>query len=79
MGDRGSDRIFYQGVVRLCQHAGTDLDPELRRGQRQHFAIDLLLGTDEYRTGALTAQGLMDKYAPKVQEFVEAAQKYRLY
>ncbi len=44
MCDRGSDRIFYQGVVRLCQHAGTDLDPELRRGQRQHFAIDLLLG-----------------------------------
>lgn len=30
--------------MRLCQHAGTDLDPELRRGQRQHFAIDLLLG-----------------------------------
>ena len=27
----------------------------------------------------LTAQGLMDKYAPKVQEFMEAAQKYRLY
>ena len=38
VGDRGSDRIFYQGPVRLCQYARAHVDPELRRGQRQHFA-----------------------------------------
>ena len=51
----------------------------VRWSEKSPYSIDLLLGTDEYRTGALTAQGLMDKYAPKVKEFVEAAKQYRLY
>lgn len=44
-----------------------------------HYFLDNLLGTDEYRTGALTAQGLLDKYAPLVAEFVENTKKYRMY
>lgn len=42
------------------------------------YAIDRLLGTDEYRNG-LSAQALIDKHAPGVKAFAERAKQYHLY
>ena len=79
--DRETYDSFTDGL--LLMDTIRSLYPEefqfVRWGEKSPYSIDLLLGTDEYRTGALTAQGLMDKYAPKVREFVEAAKQYRLY
>ena len=79
--DRQSYDSFTDGLLLL--DTIRSLYPEefqfVRWSEKSPYSIDLLLGTDEYRTGALTAQGLMDKYAPKVKEFVEAAKQYRLY
>ncbi|MBQ2433640.1 MAG: DUF1343 domain-containing protein, partial [Clostridia bacterium] len=41
--------------------------------------INLLLGTDDYRSGRLDADGLIKKHLPLVQEFKETKQKYHLY
>ena len=79
--DRETYDSFTDGLLLL--DTIRSLYPEefqfVRWSEKSPYSIDLLLGTDEYRTGALTAQGLMDKYAPKVKEFVEAAKQYRLY
>ena len=48
------------------------------RGSENHYFIDLLLGTDEYRLG-MSADELIAKHAPALAEFNEKIQKHLLY
>ena len=41
--------------------------------------INLLLGTDDYRSGRLDADGLINKHKPLIDEFKEKKVKYHLY
>ncbi len=51
---------------------------EYRASKEGKFAIDRLLGTDEYRNG-LSGQALYEKHLPGVKAFVEKTKKFRLY
>ena len=48
------------------------------RGSSNHYFIDLLLGTDEYRLG-MSADELIAKHAPGVEAFSEKVKKHLLY
>lgn len=58
--DRAAYDSFTDGLLLL--DTIRSLYPEefqfVRWSEKSPYSIDLLLGTDEYRTGALTAQGL---------------------
>jgi uncharacterized protein YbbC (DUF1343 family) len=45
----------------------------------QKLFIDLLLGTDEFRTGTLSAEQIISTHAQKVAEFKKNSEKYWLY
>lgn len=45
----------------------------------QKLFIDLLLGSDEFRSGALCADALIAAHSPKVAEFKKKSEKYWLY
>ena len=47
-------------------------------GEKEFF-IDKLLGTDEFRTGAYDAAGLVEAYLTPVKEFSEKVKPYELY
>ena len=47
-------------------------------GEKEFF-IDKLLGTDEFRTGAYDAAGLVEAYLTPVKEFGEKVKPYELY
>lgn len=77
--NRDTFDAFTDGLMLL--DTVREMYPEQMEFLQHHdrYFLDNLLGTDEYRTGALTAQGLLDKYAPLVAEFVENTKKYRMY
>lgn len=77
--NRDTFDAFTDGLMLL--DTVREMYPEQMEFLQHHdrYFLDNLLGTDEYRTGALTAQGLLDKYAPRVAEFVESTKKYRMY
>lgn len=45
----------------------------------QKLFIDLLLGTDEFRTGKLSSDALIENHASKVAQFKKKSEKYWLY
>lgn len=51
----------------------------IRWSENADPSIDRLLGTNEYRTGKLTARGLIESHAPRVAAFGESAKRYHLY
>ena len=51
----------------------------IRWSENADPAIDRLLGTDAYRTGALGARELAEAHAPRVRAFAEQAKRYMLY
>lgn len=79
--DRDAFDAFADGLMLLdtIREMYPDQFEFLHHESRKVYFLDNLLGTDEYRTGALSAQGLIDKYAPKVAEFVENTKRYRMY
>ncbi len=46
---------------------------------RMRYGLDRLLGTDKFRTGALTAQQMVEYYQPGIAEYKKAIKPYLLY
>jgi len=65
------DEIRAQDPERVTFRAFGDGD--------RRYGIDRLLGTDAYRTGALTARELIEKHRPLVRAFAERTAAYHLY
>ncbi len=47
--------------------------------ENKAYTVDRLLGTDDYRTGRLSARELMEHHRPGVAAFSEKAKQYMLY
>ncbi len=79
--DREKANAFNGGLMLL--DGIKKLFPEdfewLHNEKENSYFADKLLGTDEYRIGALTAQELIDKYAPLVMAFSEETKPFQLY
>ena len=51
----------------------------IRWSEEAPYAVDKLLGTDVYRTGAMTAEALIESSREPVRRFGQRAEKYLLY
>ena len=77
------DRTVMQPVLGalLLMDAMREQAPEkfeFRSSNEGKYAIDRLLGTDEYRKG-LSGAELIEKHRPRVAAFVEKSKAFRLY
>jgi uncharacterized protein YbbC (DUF1343 family) len=79
--DRQTFDAFHGGLKLL--EAVRTLHPQhfqyVAWGEEQVYAIDKLLGTDQVRLGALTADEAVRVYAPGIRDFSERAEPYLLY
>ncbi len=79
--NREEANLFHTGLMLLegIEKIHSESFEYLHIPKDDTYFIDKLLGTDEYRTKALSAQGLMDKYQPLVKEFARKKEKHHLY
>lgn len=65
----------------LLMDAARAQNPELFQFEcwNGKYALDRLLGTDDYRQGRMDARALIDAHAPKVKAFAEKSKAYYLY
>ncbi len=79
--DRDACDAFAGGLMLL--DAIRDLSEEkfefIRWGEETSYSVDKILGTDEYRTGTLSAPDLIEKYREPVRDFGERMKAYELY
>ena len=69
----------FAGGLHLLETAKELAGEHFRWLGEKEFFIDKLLGTDEFRTGAYDAAGLVEAYLTPVKDFGEKVKPYELY
>ncbi len=79
--DRETYRAFDSGLYLL--EAVKELHPDQLEyicwSENSPYALDKLMGIDDFRLGTLDAKGIIEKHAPKVEAFSKHVQQYLLY